>query len=420
MTPVSGKSAGLAIDGGSPVRRRPWPHRSLFGKEEMQAVAALFKESIAKGEAFGYQGPQEEAYCREFARFMGGGYADAVNSGTNAVFVALRSLNLEPFTEVVIPPVTDPGGAMPVPLLNCIPIPADSAPGSYNAGPEQIAARVNKRTSAILVAHIAGVPVDMAGVMKIARARGIPVIEDCAQAHGAKYKGRRVGSIGDIGVFSTMFGKHHASGGQGGIVFTTSKRRYWQIRQAADRGKPFGITEPTSNVIASLNCNSDELSCAVGRAQFKKLPAMIRARRKSALAIARGCRSLKTVSMVTGPENTQSVFWFLLFKLDLDRISVDKATFVKALQAEGLPAGASYLHVPVMARWYKERAVFGTSGYPWTCPLYKGNPDRKYSLKNIIATDACHFLMSHHEKVGPREVADTVSALKKVEAAYAK
>ena len=118
----------LAINGGEKVRRTPLPARGLFGEEEKRAAVALFDKAIATGNAFSYNGEEEEAYCKEFAEFLGGGYADGVNSGTSAIYVALRALDIEPFTEVIVPPVTDPGGVMPVPLANCIPVVADGAP----------------------------------------------------------------------------------------------------------------------------------------------------------------------------------------------------------------------------------------------------------------------------------------------------
>src|SRR5262249_24769306 len=151
--------------------------------------------------------------------YLGGGYAKAVNSGTNAVYVSLRALDLEPGTEVIVPPITDPGGTMPVALMNCIPIPADCERGSLNTSAEEIRKVLTDRTSAIIVAHIAGRPVDMDAVLELAAERGIPVVEDCAQAHGALYKGRMVGTLGAISAFSTMFGKHHCTGAQGGVVF---------------------------------------------------------------------------------------------------------------------------------------------------------------------------------------------------------
>ena len=179
------------MDGGKKVRSKPWPTRKLLGQAEKKAVDALFDKAIASGNAFGYNGPEEEAYCREFADAMGGGFADAVNSGTTAVYVALRTLDLEPFSEVIVGPITDPGGIMPIPLLNCIPVIADAAPGRFSPGPEEIEAVITPQTSAIVVAHIFGEPADMPGIMKVARRHKLPVVEDCAQAHGARLKERQ-------------------------------------------------------------------------------------------------------------------------------------------------------------------------------------------------------------------------------------
>lgn len=412
--------AGLAIRGGEKVRQSPWPPRALFGEEEKQAAVALFDQSIATGNAFGYNGEEEESYCREFADFLGGGFADAVNSGTAAVYVALRALEIEPFTEIVVSSVTDPGGVMPVPLINCIPIPADSAPGSYNAGPDQIEARVTERTSAIIVAHIAGTPADMDPIMELARAGGIKVIEDCAQAHGATYKGRFVGTLGDVGAFSTMHGKHHSTGGQGGLVFTKDEETYWRARRCADRGKPFGLNDVKTNVTASLNLNLNELSAAIGRAQLRKLPAILASRRRLAKEIGERCRALKTVRLNEAPPDCEGAHWFLFIKLDLEKLSVGKGTFVEALAAEGIPVDPSYLHLWHKAEWYRNRAVFGRSGYPWSCPLYKGNPAETFQTPNVEAADACRFRLPFHENWSGREVDDLVTALAKVEDAYLK
>lgn len=408
----------LAINGGDKVRTAPWPARHLFADEEKQAVIDLFDKSISSGDAFCYNGAEEDAYCAEFAAFMGGGYADAVNSGTSAVYVALRALDIEPFTEVIVPSVTDMGGAMPVPLMNCIPIPADVAPGSYNIGPEQIAARITERTSAIIVAHIAGQPADMDPIMALARAKGIRVVEDCAQSHGALYKGRLAGTMGDIGAFSTMSGKHHATGGQGGVVFTKSEALYVKARQASDRGKSFGAPNAQGNVGCSLNLNLNDLSAAIGRVQLKKLPAIVAGCRKSARAVADRCRALEAVSPDLGLPGTEGAFWFLTFRLDIEKVSVDLATFVAALCAEGLPFSGHYTEPFTRHDWYRNRAVFGSSGYPWTCPLYKGNPDQEYPLPNFDRVDTLMLHIKTHENCGDQEADDVFQALKKVETAY--
>ena len=416
------KSARLAIEGGPKTRTEPWPSRRLFGEEEKQAVLALFDEAIDKGSnVLGYNGPQEEAYCREFAEFLGGGFADGVNSGTNALYVALRALDIEPFTEVVVPPISDPGGIMPVAIANCVPVPADSAPGSYNMGAEQIEARITERTRAIIVAHIGGFPTDMDPIMDLARPRRIPVIEDCAQTHGAAYRGRPAGTLGDVAVFSTMFGKHHATAGQGGVVFTKSEDLYWRARRCADRGKPFGPEQggDGENVLASLNFNMDELHAAIGRVQLRKLPDMIEKRRKTVAAVAEACRrSLKAVRLAEDPPECQGAYICLYFLFDGDAVRADKETFVHALQAEGIPATPSYLVIPTRMAWRRSPAATESRGLPWFNPLYTGDPHEEYPLPNAEATDAGRFRMDLHEGWTQREIDDLIAALGKVEAAY--
>ena len=408
----------LAINGGTAVRTAPWPRRNLFGAAEKQAAIDLFDRAIAAGEAFGYNGPEEAAYCSEFAEFLGGGYADAVNSGTAAVYVALRALELEPFTEIIVPPITDPGGIMPVPLIGCIPVPADAAPDSYNTEAAQIAARLTSRTSAIVIAHIAGTPCDMDPIMELARAHNLPLVEDCAQAHGALYKGRPVGTIGDIAAFSTMFGKHHASGGQGGIVFTKSEALYQKTRWMSDRGKAFGLPPGTGNVVAALNLNNDEMACAIGRVQFRKLPATLARRRDFVAKLVVACRSCQSIHVAETRPDCESAYWFLFLRLNLDKLCCDKETFVQAVNAEGVPLGATYLYTPALAPWCREHRVFGQSGFPWTNPLYTGDPDAHYDLPNALATDATHCRLGLHENLGDAEVADIVAAFAKVERAF--
>lgn len=418
---AASRAERLAVDGGPKACKTPWQPRGLFGAEEKAAAVALFDRCIETGGVFGYNGPEEEAYCSEFAAWLGGGFADAVNSGTTAVYVALRALEPKAFTEVIVPPITDPGGVMPVPLCACVPVPADAAPDSFNAGPEQIEARITPRTSAIIVAHIAGIPADMGPIMEIAKARGIPVIEDCAQAHGATYRGRMVGTFGDIGAFSTMSGKHHATGAQGGVVFTKREDLYWRARRYSDRGKPFGVTGNRGNVVCSLNYNLNDLAACIGRVQLKKLPRIVAARRKAALALTAACKKeLKAVRIAEAPARAEASYWFLFGRLDLARLTVDKAAFVKALQAEGVSCGVSYRHVFTEQDWYRNRAVFPGTGYPWTSPLYKGNPDQTYPLPNLDVADARTFNMAWHERVRSANVREIVKALKKVEAAYLK
>ncbi|MEX0777178.1 MAG: DegT/DnrJ/EryC1/StrS family aminotransferase [Phycisphaeraceae bacterium] len=164
----------------------------------------------------------------------------------------------------------------------------------------------------------------------------------------------------------------------------------------------------------------DDLSATIGRVQLKKLPRVIAARRKSAMALAAGCAKLKTVRLHTGLPHTQGVYWFLLLRLALDKLAVDKVTFVKALNQEGIPAVSDYWHSPTQHLWCQQRKVFGSSGYPWKSPRYKGDPHREYPLPNARATDATHILLPWHERCTAREVRDTLAALARLEQAYLK
>ncbi|MFB3892961.1 MAG: DegT/DnrJ/EryC1/StrS family aminotransferase [Phycisphaerae bacterium] len=417
---ASGRSSKLAVDGGKPIRKRPFPPRGLITRAEKAAVVKLFDEAIASGEAPGYNGPNEKEYERRFVQFMGGGYADAVNSGTNAVFAALGALQLDALSEVIVPPITDPGGVMPVLFVGCVPVMADSDPRSYNTSAAEIAPLINKRTRAIVVAHIAGNMVDMDPILALARKHKLYVVEDCAQSHGATYKGRLAGTMGDIAAFSTMFGKHHCTGGQGGVVYTRNEELHWRGRRFADRGKPFGITPaPGGNVVAGLNCNLNELSAAVGIAQLKRLPSIVRRRMEIGDAIRDGLKKrCRAVSMGWQVPRSRSVYWFGAMRLDPTAVRVDKDTFCKALAAEGLPITPSYRHIPCEAPWFKARAVFGSSGFPWTCSDYRGPRDPSFKMDNVLNVCATHFNLAIHENYGRREIADILAAFEKVEWAY--
>ena len=384
-------------------------------------MTALLSEAIATGSAPGYNGREEEAYCREFSSYLmgtdGEGHTDAVSSGTAGIYAALRALDLEPFSEVIVGAVTDPGGLMPIPLLNLVPMIADTAPGSFNTGPEQVEDLLSPRTSAIIVPHIAGEPADVSGIVELARTRGVPVIEDCSQAHGARLRGRLVGTFGDIGVFSTMGGKHHSSGAQGGLVFTRDETLYHAIRRASDRGKPFFLHEGTTNVMAALNLNLNDLAAAIGRVQLRKLPGFVARRRVIVDALVEGLQDLHCVAPPALVEGAEPSYWFLRLQFRPDATgSTDKTAFCEALISEGLPVMPDYsAALPHTMDWFVHRRVFGRSGYPWASPDYKGDPDRTFPCPNAHAAIADHFNLMIHEAWSEQDVADALAIFKNVE-----
>lgn len=374
----------LAINGGARAIKTPFPPRHHFGAEEKAACNRIMDEAIANGVAPGYNGPDRKLLGAEFAQMLGGGYVECVNSGTGSVYVALRSQDIQPFTEIICCPVTDPGGLMPVVMMNCIPVIADAAPNSFNISLEGVKKAYTERTSAILVAHIAGEPCeDIEAICEFAREKGIVVIEDCAQAHGAKFNGKPVGTFGDAAGFSMMFGKHTCVGGQGGLVWTRTEESYYRARQSADRGKPYGVESSNGNVLASLNYNMDDMHAAIGRVQIKKQFPIAEARRKVVDTVKAALADIPAVSFMPLSDKSEPSYWFLRVLFNRDTVTVDKETFCSALAAEGITIMPNYPATPYIADWYQQSKVFGNSQYPWAAPEYKGNKEKRYTLDDL-------------------------------------
>ena len=408
-------AADLAVNGGTPVRSEPMPARGVFSAEEKAAAVAVFDRAIETGAAFGYNGPDEQAYEQAFAEWMGGGFADGVSSGTAAVFVALGALELEAGSEVIVPAITDPGGAMPVAMLNLIPVPVDTAPGTYNMGPEGVAAALTDKTRAVIVAHIGGDPADIGAIMEVAREHDLKVVEDAAQAHGSRYHGELVGTFGDVAAFSTMSGKHLASGAQGGVVYTKDEDLHWRAKRFADRGKPFNLEGEAGNVVAGLNLNLNDLSAAIGTVQLAKLPETVAARRRVAAAVRDGIAGLGAVSLGREVPDTESSYWFLRVRVDTAAVSVAKAEFAAAVAAEGIPVVESYRAIPVERPWFRDNETIAWC--PW---LFRGKVATEYDMPNAVEVTDTHFNVQIHESMGDAEAADIAKALAKVESACLK
>ncbi len=409
----------LAIDGGSPVIQSPFAPRLLIGQEERDAVMALFDRVMAGGGGFDRYGGQEvDAYEQAFAAFCGTAFATANSSGTAAVHAAIGALRLEPGDEVVSAPITDPGAIAPVLMQNCIPTFADTDPETFNMTAEGIEKVLTDRTRAVVVGHIAGEPADMDPIMALAEARGLVVIEDCSQAHAAEYRGRRVGSIGHMGAFSLMSGKHHTTGGQGGAVVTNDEAMYWNAKRFSDRGKPFG-SDAGENLFMGLNYRMTELEACIGRVQLKKLPAMTESRRRFAERLQQGivdCKAVRLGKIVDGGKPT---YWFGRLRVHESALKVDKAQFAKALAAEGVPCSETYTTIMYKQKWIAERQAYGQSGHPWTAD-YGREVDYTDCCPNAEHAMAAHMLLRWHEDQSLADADLIAQAIVKVEQAYRK
>jgi dTDP-4-amino-4,6-dideoxygalactose transaminase len=413
---MSKNVGALALHGGTPIRSLPMPKRMLLGEQEREIVLKMLDDAIQSGDAIRYNEKYEHEYQLRFTDFMGGGYADCVNSGTNAFFSALGALNIKHGSEVIIPAITDVGGVSPVFFHSLVPVMADVDKRTYNTCAHEIEKVITKKTRAIVVTHVAGEPVEMGPIMDLANKYNLYVIEDCAQSHGAEYCGKKVGSIGDISFFSTMPGKHHCTGGQGGVVFSNNNELIIKSKMLADRGKVFQGDEFTGEYsIAGLNCNMDELSAAIGCVQIQKLPDIIKSTNNIGEYIKRELAQNSMVASVGWqPDNSKNVYWFIRIKIDFENISVDKETFVKALLAEGIPVSAEYRSTPFSQPWYRKTLEVST---------YIADDRKREIIEQLSYTNVEYVLDGHinvfiRENYGDKEVNDILSAIRKVEHAY--
>lgn len=351
----------------------------------------------------GYQDVFEERYCQAFAEWMGGGYADAVATGTAALYVAIAALDLPKGSEVLVSPITDPGTISAIILNGLKPRLVDAMPDSFNTSARQIAERLIPETSAILIVHAAGDAVDLDPVMALARERGLRVIEDCSQSHGAVYGGRKVGRFGDIAAFSTMYRKASIAGSCGGVVYTENEDLYHCALAHADRGKPrwikgFDDRNPGKFLFPALNLHTDELSCGIGLASLARLEET-RAKRVAFADELMGL--IKAGSTVCRPSDVNadsSPFIYLVF-VDESKLQVDKRAFAEAVRAEGIGLNPHYRYL--VADW------------PWVQPYLAD----RFDCPNARAARDQSFALYLNENYGLREAEDTAAAIAKVEAA---
>jgi perosamine synthetase len=403
------RASQLAIHGGPKVRTRPFPYRKLFGEAELAAVVRVFKDAWRRKRDFGYQEGCEARYTDAFCQFQGGGYADAVSSGSAGIYLSLAALEIPPGSEVIVSPVTDPGGLYPVVIAGLRPVVADAKPHSFNLAPEAFARAITPQTRAAVLTHLGGHPMDMAPIMEIAQAHGVRVIEDCSQAHGASYHGTKVGCFGEVGVFSTMYRKMHATGGCGGLVYTRDRELYWRLRSWADRGKPFHDASfdlsapynPWAFQFPALNFNNDEISCAIGLSTLSRLPATIAARGRIADQIDAGLSQSKVVSPCACQPGCVPSLYYHTVKVNVARLKVPKREFAEAIAAEGVWINPDYRNV--VAEWPSLKPYLGGRKTP-----------------NATRFRQQSFNILFNERFTRTDVADIIQCILKVERQLAK
>jgi dTDP-4-amino-4,6-dideoxygalactose transaminase len=333
----------LAIDGGTPTVEKPllsWP---FFGADEIEAAAAV----LASGKVNYWTGEAGRQFEREYAAFVGTKFAIALANGTVALELALRSLAVGRGDEVIVPSRTFIATASCAVLCGAIPVVADVDPVSGNLTAETITPLVSPRTKAIIAVHLAGWPCDMDPIIEVARAQGIHVVEDCAQAHGATYKGRPVGSLADVGAFSFCQDKILSTGGEGGLITTNDERLWSAAWSFKDHGKSFDAVYHREHPIGfrwlhetfGTNWRLTEMQSAIGRVLLRKLPESIQIRRRNAAVLDQEFCKIPALRVVKpGADFGHSYYkYYGYVRPELLRDGWSRDRIMAAIEAEGVP-----------------------------------------------------------------------------------
>lgn len=283
---TASKPLDVSPPAGSPAAFSPWPH---FGEEEIAAATAVLRS----GKVNYWTGGEGKAFEQEYAAHVGVPHAIAMANGSVTLELALRAAGIGPGDEIVVSPRSYIASVSCVVLCGARPVFADVDRDSGNLTAETIRRVLTPRTRAVIPVHLAGWPCDLDPIMALARERGLFVLEDCAQAHGATYGGRPVGALGHAASFSFCQDKILTTGGEGGLVVTADAALWGRMWSLKEHGKShdacFNRAWPPGfrwlHESFGTNARMTEMQAAIGRVILRKLPAWTSARRRHAAAL---------------------------------------------------------------------------------------------------------------------------------------
>lgn len=424
--------SSLAILGGNPIRTKKFPAYRVIGEEEKAAVAKVLDSGVlsrylgAWHEDF-FGGEEVRAFEKEWAEYFGVKHAIAVNSCTSGLQAAVGAAGIEPGDEVIVSPYTMAASAT-VPLwYGAIPVFADVEPEHFCLDPESVRARITPRTKAIIIVDIFGQPYNADAINAIAKEHNLIVIEDCAQAPGAKYHGKFAGTLGDMGVYSFNYHKHIHTG-EGGMVVTNDDRlaeRLQLIRNHAEAVvEKKGVADLT-NMVGS-NFRLTELQAAIGRAQLRKLPGLLEERIKNCNYLAEKLSTFPGIHSPKIRENCEHVYYIQPFLFDEEIVGVSRDVFIEAVKAElpttelreseGKQMSCGYVKPLYLLPMFQKRIALGSKGYPFVSPFYDGTVSYEKGICPVVESLHEKKLFSHDYMRPPATQAD----LDDVVAAFAK
>jgi len=382
----------LAVLGGQPIRRKPFVVGPMVDADEEAFVVAAIREQNFSRYIGAYSpdidtilqmpsveaasvdapwhflgGPNVRIFAAEFAKKFGVKYAIPVNSATSGLSTALAASGVGPGDEVIVPGLSYSATGSSVLLFNSIPVFVDVDPLSFCVDPQKIEDAITPRTRAILVVHLLGNVCEMDRIMGIADRHGLVVIEDAAQAPGAKWRDRYVGTVGNAGVFSFQQSKNIMTG-EGGMIITDDPQIARKCRLISNHGEiAMQMKNSDAELANVVGCNfrMPELCAALGRAQLKKLDRVNAWRNSNANYLI---KRLSHIKGLVPPFVGDHVGWachVLAFLFVSEQIGVPRGVFIAALRAEGVPVGTGYVRAMYENPTFLRKIAYGLNGSPW-------------------------------------------------------
>ncbi|MCD6461494.1 MAG: DegT/DnrJ/EryC1/StrS family aminotransferase [Thermoplasmata archaeon] len=325
--------------------------KPYIGEEEKKAVLEVLESGMLA------QGPRVAELEEKFSKYVGAGTV-ATSSGTTALHLSLLALGIGPGDEVITTPFTFFASASTIAMVGAKPVFADIQRDSFNIDPASVESLVTPRTKAIMPVHLFGLPADMDEIMRIAEDRGLYVIEDACQAHGAEYKGRKVGAIGDVGTFS-LYPTKNMMAGEGGLVVSRNEDVLEKVKLLRDHGSPVRY----KHTILGYNFRMSDIHAAIASVQLDRLDGFNRTRRENAAMLT---RLVSGIEGLTPPsEKGDRVHVYHQYGLVVeDSYPLSRDGLVDHLRKNGIGARGSY-PLPLYAQEVFRRIPFGGG----VCPV---------------------------------------------------
>lgn len=392
----------LAVNGGTPVRTRPFPSWPVFGAEEENGLLSVLRS----GKWNSTSGSTVKEFEETFSHFQDAKYATCVVNGTLALVAALKAAGVGPGDEVIVPPYTFIASASSVVMVGAIPVFVDVLPETLLLDPNLVAAAITPRTRAIIAVHIAGCPCDLDGLTAVARQHNLRLIEDAAQAHGAAWNGRKVGAIGDLGTFSFQASKN-LNAGEGGIIVSNDESLAEMAWSMANVGRiRSGGWYQHEHI--GWNLRMTEFQAALLLAQMQRLPEQIARRGANARYLSRQLVGIPGVAPTHQDHRVTAHAWHLfMFRYDPVLYGLEKDAFLAALRAEGIPCAGGYVSLNKNRALLREMGNILGQGAPAPTPC----PVSEAAERDVIWLSQAMLLGSE------ADMDDIAAALAKIAAA---